>query len=163
MEAVVGNLNNETSSTNSSFVGSGTPTSSSEQDHAGATQAQMLSSNPSASGSAASALHLPRDRREFEGFLMNAQMVHVFAFLGGVLIIVCGKRFPRLIAGVASVAFGIWVGLVIQDFQEHDLNTSDGLSSSAADGGADDVPGGYCRVSRHPCKSIFFFQILFPD
>lgn len=61
--------------------------------------------------------HTGLTEEDFEHFLGDPDVLHALALLLGIGAIMLGKRLPMLLAGVASVSMGLWVGLVVQDRQ----------------------------------------------
>eukprot|EP00747_Dinoflagellata_sp_TGD_P191285 gnl/TRDRNA2_/TRDRNA2_54455_c0_seq1.p1 gnl/TRDRNA2_/TRDRNA2_54455_c0~~gnl/TRDRNA2_/TRDRNA2_54455_c0_seq1.p1 ORF type:complete len:326 (+),score=49.08 gnl/TRDRNA2_/TRDRNA2_54455_c0_seq1:52-1029(+) len=59
-------------------------------------------------------------RDNVEHFLGDPDVLHVAALILGSVAILHGKRFPQLLAVVASVTLGLWMGLVLQDRQAFD-------------------------------------------
>ncbi|CAE8685996.1 unnamed protein product, partial [Polarella glacialis] len=56
---------------------------------------------------------------EVEHFLGDPDVLHAVALVLGTGAIVLGRRLPMMLAVVASVTLGLWVGLVIQDRQAY--------------------------------------------
>jgi len=57
---------------------------------------------------------------EVEHFLGDPDVLHGMALLLGVGAIALGKRLPHMLAAVASLSLGLWVGLIVQDRQHFD-------------------------------------------
>jgi len=56
-------------------------------------------------------------REEVEHFLGDPDVLHSVALVLGTISILFGRRLPQVLAFVASVSFGLWVGLLMQDRQ----------------------------------------------
>jgi len=56
-------------------------------------------------------------REEVEHFLGDPTVLHTVALVLGIISIMFGRRLPQVLAFVASVSFGLWVGLLVQDRQ----------------------------------------------
>jgi len=58
-------------------------------------------------------------REEFEHFLGDPAVLHIFALVMGLIAILLSKRFPLILAAVASISAGLWVALIMQDRQNY--------------------------------------------
>jgi len=57
---------------------------------------------------------------EVEHFLGHADVLHILALILGAAVIISGMRLPQVLASAASISFGFWLGLVVQDRQQFD-------------------------------------------
>eukprot|EP00397_Hematodinium_sp_SG-2012_P037857 GEMP01041100.1.p1 GENE.GEMP01041100.1~~GEMP01041100.1.p1 ORF type:complete len:382 (+),score=88.11 GEMP01041100.1:81-1226(+) len=55
---------------------------------------------------------------DVEHFLGDADTVHALLLVFGILVIIIGDKFPKLVSTVTSLAFALWCGLMVQQRQD---------------------------------------------